>query len=232
VQSESPPEIRPRPAWTLPLDIIIAPRRAYLTIAVTRAWWPGVAIALAATIAYTVLVLPAFVAYASTQSHGAMPVPSPWSTGAWLPFVVGTLWIVLGWSIVASLFANMTIGGAQERRSEYWGLYRTYFALAATAAIPSALFTVVQGLAVAAHPAAGYHSLGQILNALPLTLAVLGSATNPREMGFLSAFDPTTLWGIVLVAYGAHAIGGIKLVWALIVPCAVTLAIAFLSILS
>ena len=67
-------------------------------------------------------------------------------------------------------------------------------------------------------------------NAMPISLAVFATPGNALEAQFLSSFDVTTIWSILLVAFGAHTIGKIKLTPALVVPCAVTLAIALLNL--
>lgn len=213
MQSEPAQEATSRPSASVLLDIIIAPSRAYATIAAKRPVLLAALVVVALYIASNALMWPAL-KHLSGVSDGEG------ATEALLQLAL----LVYSWSIIASIFANLAGG----EPAQYWTRYRTYFSLAANAAIPSQLGGLAQGIAIRLHPPAYYHSVAQLANALPFSLAVFATPGNAREAAFLSSFDVTTIWSILLVAFGAHAIGKIKLTPALIVPCAVTLAIAFL----
>jgi hypothetical protein len=221
VQNEPAPEAASRPGVTVLLDIIVAPARAFATIAARRPVLLAICVAVACTIAATFLTLPA-------QLHiGGIKVIGPAERLNIATYVLLQLVLLIySWSVIASIFSN--IAGGEP--AQYWTRYRTFFSLAANAAIPSQLGSLAQGIAVRLHPPESYHSLAQIANALPFSLAIFATPGNPREVAFLSSFDVTTIWSIVLVAFGAHAIGKIKLVPAVVVPCAIALAIAFIGL--
>jgi hypothetical protein len=219
VQAEPAPEATSRPGATVLIDILIAPARAFATIAVKRPILPAILVMVACNVASNVLMLPAIMHVAGTKTidpNERLAIAS----SALLQLVL----LVYSWSIVASIFANLAAGD----RSKYWTRYRTFFSLAANAAIPSQLGTLAEAITVRLHPAEQYHTLAQIANALPFSLAIFATPNNAREVTFLSSFDLTTVWSILLVAFGAHAIGGIRLTPALVVPCAIALGVAFL----
>jgi hypothetical protein len=219
------PEIEPRRGLALLLDILIAPRRAYATIAATREWWPAGVAVFACLVASWILATPALLNIGAHAAHGA-PHFTPTVIANLAAYIAVTLmWQVFTWNIVGSMYANFCAAG----RPAFRLLYRTFFALAAAASLPAALGALAQGIVVRAHDPATYHTTEQLVNALPLSLAVFASPSNPQEAAFLSNFDLPTMWSVLLTAYGGRAIGGIKLVPALIVPCAVVLLWALLS---
>jgi hypothetical protein len=221
------PEIEPRRGLALLLDILIAPRRAYATIAATQEWWPAGVAVFSCLIASAVLSAPAQLHVDSLAAHATLRLSSKTIALLATSTAIFFLWQVFSWNVVGSLFANFCAAG----RPAYTLLYRTFFALAANATIPSALGALVQGIVIRAHDPTSYLSEGQLVNALPVSLAVFASAGNARELNFLSNFDVTTVWSVLLVAYGGRVIGGIKLVPALIVPCAIVLLWAFIGAL-
>ena len=222
------PEIEPRRGLALLLDILIAPRRAYATIAATREWWPAGVVVFACLIASWILSAPALLNIAAYAVHGAPRFTSTVIGNLAAYIAVTLMWQVFSWNIVGSMYANFCAAG----RPAFRLLYRTFFALAAAASLPSALGTLAAGIVVRAHDPTAYHSMSQLANALPLSLAVFAAPNNTREVAFLSNFDLPTMWSVLLTAYGGRAIGGIKLVPALIVPCAVVLLWALLTTLT
>jgi hypothetical protein len=226
VQPQTTPEIEPRPGLALLLDILIAPKRAYATIAATRQWWPAALIVAICIFTSSFLTLPAQLSVEAISKHIV-----PRMTGATIGIVAFSaavlfMWQVFGWSIVGSLYTNFCAAG----RPTFRQMYRTFFALAANAAIPMALGGLVQGIVIRAHDPSDFHSWNQLANTLPLSLSVFAASNNPREALFLSSFDLPTMWSVLLTAYGGRAIGGIKLVPALIVPCAIVLLWALIQL--
>ena len=225
MQAQPEPEVEPRRGLALLLDILIAPRRAYATIVATREWWPAGVAVFACIVASYILTAPALLSVAAYATHGSPQFTSTVIGNLAAYIAVTLMWQVFSWNIVGSMYANFCAAG----RPAFRLLYRTFFALAAAASLPSALGALAQGIVVRAHDPARYHTIDQLANALPLSLAVFASPNNAREIDFLSNFDLTTMWSVLLTAYGGRLIGGIKLVPALIVPCAVVLLWALLS---
>jgi hypothetical protein len=225
VQPQPEPDVEPRRGLALLLDILIAPRRAYATIAATQEWWPAALAVFACLIASWILSAPALLNIAAYAVHGAPRFTSTVIGNLAAYIAVTLMWQVFSWNIVGSMYANFCAAG----RPAFRLLYRTFFALAAAASLPAALGALTQGIVVRAHDPTTYHTTEQLVNALPLSLAVFASPNNAREIDFLSNFDLTTMWSVLLTAYGGRLIGGIKLVPALIVPCAVVLLWALLS---
>lgn len=223
---ESAPEFVPRRGLLLLLDILIAPRRAYAGIAATAEWWPAaVFVALSVVISVT-LTVPAGLHVLNLTAKPATP---PQATLILIVFqgAIAFLWQVFSWNIVASLYANFCAAG----RPAFAVMHRIFFALAAVATVPTALGALASGVAVWLREPASFHTASQIVNALPISLAVFADPKNANEVNFLSNFDLTTVWSILLIAFGGRAIGGIRLVPALIVPCTVALAWAVIMVL-
>ena len=227
MQPQPEPDVEPRRGLALLLDILIAPRRAYATIAATQEWWPAGVAVFACLVASGILAAPAQLNVEALTLHGTTRYTSTliWTIAA--SWVLAFLWQVFSWNIIGSMYANFCAAG----RPAYRLLYRTFFALAAAASLPSALGSLAAAIVIRVHDPAAYHTIAQLANALPLSLAVFAAPNNGREVDFLSNFDLTTMWSVLLTAYGGRAIGGIKLVSALIVPCAVVLLWALLSTL-
>jgi len=217
VQPQTTPEIVARPGLALLLDILIAPRRAYATIAVTREWWPAALVVGACVIAQNILTVPADLHVASLTAHVPLPLSGKTVGITAATTVVELLWLVFTWNVVASLFANFCAAG----RPVYGLMYRTFFALAANAAVPVGLGALAAGIVIRSRDPSAYHSVYQFVNALPISLAIFASPNNPREADFLSSFDLPAIWSVLLIGFGGRAIGGIKLVPALVVPCAI-----------
>ncbi len=220
---ESPPEENARPSATVLIDILIAPGRAFRTIAARRPWLLATLLVIACVALSFALQLPAQL---HVEKIGRLALGATVELAS-LQIFVDAILLVYSWSIIASVFANMIASG----KPEYWTTYRTFFALAANAAIPSALGALALGIAVHLHPPESFRTMAQLANAIPFSLALFASPNNEREATFLSNFDLTTVWSILLVAYGAHAIGRIRMTWALIVPCGVTLALAVIFLI-
>jgi hypothetical protein len=226
VQPEPIPEIVPRRGLALLVDILIAPRRAYATIALTGEWWPAAVVVLVCVVASDLLPLPAIVHVGAVTGHKPLPLSGRTIAIAASYAAVAFLWQLFSWNVVASLYANFCVAG----RPAFALMHRLFFALAANATVPAALGALAGAIAIRLHDPNSYQSASQLVNALPISLAVFANPKNVSEVSFLSNFDVTTVWSVLLVAFGGRAIGGIKLVPALIVPLAVVLLWAVLMI--
>jgi len=227
VQPESAPEFVPRRGLALLLDIFIAPRRAYAGLAATAEWWPAAVVVGLCIVVADVLTVPAELHVDALAAHKAIPLSGTTVAVLASQAVVWFLWQVFSWNIIASLYANYCAAG----RPAFAVIHRIFFALAAVATLPAALGAVAFGAAVRFHDPSTFTTQSQIVNALPISLAVFAHPKNVPEVNFLANFDLTTVWSILLVAFGGRAIGGIRLVPALIVPCAIALVWAVIAVL-
>ncbi|MBC5810604.1 MAG: hypothetical protein GIW95_07110 [Candidatus Eremiobacteraeota bacterium] len=137
----------------------------------------------------------------------------------------------LGFSTVTPFFfmwvwSALILASLSRQGPRGFGLY---FALAVNASLPMALENVLAGIAIAVHPAESYASLGQLLRAFPDSLAVLRPSGTIQEQAFLSYFSVFQLWNSLLLAYGLHEIGGVRITPALVAAFTLTLAFALLQ---
>jgi len=215
----SPPSAPPsRPGIALLFDIFVAPARAYATLAVKAQWWPAALIIVACIVGSNLMTLPA-------EFH----VTKTTITTAQIPAFVGLQLILLlqlfvAWGFTASIFVSLS--PSEKRR------YGTYFALAVACSLPQGLGALLEGLVVRLHDPASFHSLAEIVNAFPLSLAIFAPHAGGGELLFLGSFDLFSIWKLVLVALGARAIGGIRPVAALIVVFSIDFAFALTQALS
>jgi Yip1 domain len=224
---QAPP---PRGGWLLLADIIVAPSRAFRTIAATSEWLPAFGIVAALGLGGVALIAPALrhLVMVESRLNPGGPVASPAELLATANAFVAsqalfqTLGVLLMWIWTAVILA--AVSGSGPRR------FRTYFALAANAAIPSALGFLLFSLVVRLHDPASFSSLSQLNLALPDSLAVFEPHGTDRAIAFLSFFDVFQAWSLLLVAYGLRAIGNVRLVPALVTSFAIGLAFALLQI--
>ena len=216
--------LAPRPGLRLPLDILIAPRHAFATIAATGEWLPS------ALIVVGVYVLVGSVLLAAATAHVAMLQPlagaSPVSFAERLQrarieapiFYITSLLFQWVWSgLILAVVSRQGPGG--------FGLY---FAAAVNATLPIALEDLVAATIVAAHGAEHYHSFAGLVLALPDSLAMFRPGGGLQELGFLASFSLGTLWNALLLAYALVYIGGVRLLTALVTSFTLLLAFALL----
>jgi len=227
VLPEPEPQVEPRRGLALLADVLIAPRRAYASIATTGEWWPAALAIALCTMLSEALIIPAELHVASLEGHKVIPLSATTIALFASRDAVWFLWQVFSWNIIASLYANFCAAG----RPAFALMHRVFFALAANATLPVAVGAVAFGIAVRLHDPASFHTQSQLTNALPISLALFADPNNVNEVAFLANFDLTTVWSILLIAFGGRAIGGIRLSPALIVPCAVALIWAVVAVL-
>jgi hypothetical protein len=201
----------PAPAgFTLPIDIVVAPGRAFVKIAQTREWIPAlVVIALcgAATIA---LDTPPFTHITSLSKAGDIPTSSD------IMYQLAFLLLIVP-LLVSMLVATMVT--ALARWKEPAAPYGRFFSLAINCMVPSALGNVIHGaVAVLRHPT--YASFRAFDTALPDSLGVFAAPGNDREFGFLAHFGIFDAWSFVLIGYGISLFAGIRFSTALFIAAA------------
>jgi len=211
------PEQPARAGLSLPLDIVVAPGRAFLKIARTNEWLPALAVTIGIELVAAYLVLPAIVHLAD---RGA---PRP--TQAEVALVLGFQALAL--PPVAALVIGAVLTAAARARDRQAPFMR-YFSLAANCGVVSALGDLAHVVAVAVQAPASYRDQRAFALALPDNLGLLATAGNDRELGFLSRFTIFDAWAFVLVAYGLSVFAGVRFTWALTIAFALDFALAFL----
>ncbi len=219
----------PRRGLLLLLDVFVAPRRAFETIAATREWLPALLVVMALGIAGSLLVGPALEhtsvaeAVANANAGAISPAEAARNAGAEVASVIvfQTAGVAMMWIWTAVILAAVSGKGPSS--------FGVYFALAANVALPSALGFFISTLYIAHDPAA-YANFSQLNRAFPDSLALLEPRDNERAVAFLSSFDVFGLWSTMLLAFGLRAIGKVELFWALVTAFALWLATALLQI--
>jgi hypothetical protein len=209
--SPEPSEPPVRAGLPLPIDIVIAPGRAFLKIARTNEWLPAVGVIVALGIATMVLAMPAIVHFASAGAHGSPP-PGANDVRIQVWFVGSEL--VLVPLVIAGLTATtLTLTARFKDAQAPWV---RYFALAANCLVLSALGNFVHVVAVVLRAPASYQSPRAFELALPDNLGIFAAPGNDRELDFLSRFGIFDLWAFVLIAIGFSAFANVRFTTALI----------------
>ncbi|HMD02017.1 MAG TPA: YIP1 family protein [Candidatus Baltobacteraceae bacterium] len=207
---------KPRAGFALPLDILIAPQRAFRTIAATREWLPAALVIVVLAAIGTALIAPAVAHVAKAQlianQHGHpsdKELAGAARTDIVLTFLSGTVLQVFPLTLTAMVLS--TAGRLKGQTTPFL----TYFALNVNCAVPAALGAVLQSLFIRAHDPASYVNNAQLALAVPLSLAAFVPHGSQREVLFMAQFDVFFLWTALLIAYGYMAISGAKLLSAL-----------------
>jgi len=201
----------PVAGFSLPLDMLVSPGRAFLKIAQTSEWIPAlVVIALcgAGTIA---LATPALVHIASLIKPG--PIPDRTSIIVQLSF---TMFVVP--LLVAMLVGTMITAIARFKYPT--APYGRFFSMALNCMVPSALGNVVHAAVAALRAPSAYTTFRQYNVALPDTLGVFAAPGNDREFDFLVHFGVFDAWSFVLIGFGISLFAGIRFSTALCIAAA------------
>jgi len=227
---ESPGAQAPWRGLRLPLDILIAPARAFAEIQAYPEW----------LFAYAIVVASGGIALAlslAAISHVFLASPSLFDdVGKPAAQVMADLqafvYLGLAEQVLSPLFAIGLTATVLTSIARFKGKdtsFRVYVSLASNCLVPTAIGMLLSAAAVAIHPAASFANFRALDIALPDNLAVFASANNPRETDFLGRFDIFTLWSTILLAFGFAATAPVKFVTALSVAFAITFALALFN---
>lgn len=212
--SPTPDSTDARASWLgfrLPLDIVVAPARAFAGVAATHEWLTAYALIVASglaglafgsgALAHLVSVIP--------PPNGAAGLPAPQVADAVTATLEGTalqqLLTPLFWiGLTATVLTSIARFKGQDTS------FRVYVALAANCLVPTIFGNLLSGAGVAFHPAASYHDLRAVEVAFPDSLALFADPQNTKEIAFLGQFDVFTLWSTFLLAYGFAATTPVK----------------------
>jgi hypothetical protein len=219
---ESPGAHAPWRGLRLPLDILIAPARAFAEIQLYPEWIFAYAIVVASGGIAFALILPAF-------SHVFLASPSLFDdvgkpASQIMADLQGFVYLNMAEQVLSPLFAIGVTATVLTSIARFKGKdtsFRVSVSLAANCLVPTAIGMLLSAAAVAIHPA--------VYVALPDNLAVFAAANNPRETDFLQHFDIFTLWSTILLAFGFAATAPVKFVTALSVAFGITFALALFN---
>jgi Yip1 domain len=216
-----------RAGFSLPLDIVVAPGRAFLKIAKTCEWVPAMIVIAALGMLTAYLALPAVIHIETVATVATVPPPklsaAQIRSEVMLELGYQALFVPL---LVAALTATTLTVVA--RFKDPTAPYSRFFSLAANCLVPSALGGLIGILPVAVRGAGAYPDLRSLALAIPDNLAVFGVPGNERELEFLSHFDIFSGWSAVLLAFGFSAFAGIRFAWALVIALSLDLAFSFM----
>ncbi len=212
------PEQPARAGFSLPLDIVIAPRRAFLKIAKTSEWLPAVAVIVALGLATAALATPAILHLATVTAVAARhhPLSAAESRDTASAMMVALAYNVVFVPLLVAAFTATTLTVA-ARFKDPAAPYVRYFALAANCLVPSALGNFLHALAVAVHSPASYNDIRAFQLALPDNLGFFAAPGNDAELDFLSRFGLFDAWSFVLLAFGFSAFAGMRFTTALVI---------------
>jgi hypothetical protein len=226
--SEAPPERPARAGFSLPLDIVIAPGRAFTKIAKTSEWLPAlsviVALGLVTSMLFTPAILHIAIASGPRPAHPLTPAETR-TTQSQIMFGLGARAVLIPLMMAALTAAPLTIAA---RFSDPQAPYVRFFALATNCLVPSALGDLAHAIAVAIHPASSFHDIRSLQLALPDNLGIFAAPGNDRELDFLSHFDIGDAWSFILIAFGFSLFANVRFTTALILAFAMDFVYAFL----
>lgn len=200
-----------RAGLSLPRDILIAPARAYATIAANGAWLPAYATLVLLGIAAALFEWPALTHVAAGLpdadghvAHGAGAVEAT-SRMVLTNLLVGEALTPL---IFIGLTATvLTVIARFKANATHYGVF---VALATACLIPSTLGDLLAAAVVRIHDPASYHDYRSIFLAIPDNLGVFATRGNERELFFLSRFSVFDVWSYALLAFGIAALVPIR----------------------
>lgn len=226
--SPAPPERPARAGFSLPLDIVIAPGRAFTKIAKTNEWLPALGVIVALGLATTMLAAPSIL-HIAISSGPRLPHPL---SAAETKTAQNQIMVALGYQAVfiPMLMAGLTAATltVAARFRDPQAPYVRFFSLATNCLVPAALGNLAHALAVAIHPASSFGDARSFQLALPDSLGVFAAPGNERELDFLSHFDLGDAWSFVLIAFGFSLFAGVRFTTALILAFVMDFAYAFI----
>ena len=202
-----------RAGFALPLDILIAPARAFDRIAARPQWLWAYGVVVAAALASVALIAPAIVHVATVAPQSAgVKTADP----GLLRELVATLALqnaVLRPLLMVGLTATVLTVVARFKGKT---VPATLFVSLATAClVPWTLGSLVEATLIGLRDPRSFSNVHALIVAVPDNLGVFASPKNDAELGFLAHFDVFGLWSHLLLAFGMARFAGVRLVTAL-----------------
>jgi hypothetical protein len=204
--------VRPfRAGLTIPRDILVAPARAYATIAANGAWLPAYGTLVLLGIAAALLEWPALAHVAKNvpdaDGHIAVGATAAEATSR---MVLANL--LVGEALTPLIFIGLTatvltVIARFKANATHYGVF---VALATACLIPSTIGDLLTAAVVRLHDPASFHDYRSIFLAIPDNLGVFAARGNERELFFLSRFSVFDVWSYALLAFGIVALVPIR----------------------
>jgi hypothetical protein len=225
---EPEPERAPRAGLGLPLDILIAPQRAYARIVKTPEWLPAYLLIAGSGLLATYLMGPAIVHLAGLPTPGSTVSSNPHDLAAASRLVI--VEVALQEVMVPLLMIGLTATALTlfVRLRSQPTPYVRFVSLAANCLMPVAIGSLIGAVGVRLHPAASYHDLRSLLLAVPDNLGIFADPHNEKEVDFLARFDIFDVWAYTLLGLGFAAFAKIRLTTALALAFALDFAFALM----
>lgn len=209
----------------LPFDVLVAPQRAFATIAATRQWAPAYCVLVVLGLLELWLLAPGLAHVLAVQTHGGAPAETAGVVRSDLlqEGAMRLLGPFAAWGFVAVLLAVATIGSRNPPPP-----FSAFFSLCMNCAIPAAIGGVVSAAAIRLHDPASFRTVNDLLLAAPISLGSLRPGGQPREVAFLAYWDVFTLWTYALIGFGYAALAKISPAPALLLALTIGLSFALM----
>ncbi len=212
----APEEPPPRAGFSLPLDIVVAPGRAFLKIARTNEWIPALVVILVSGLATIGLTTPAIVHIVAVAKVSNPPTPAEVVTQLGIELLAMP-------ALIAMLIATTLT--AMSRVKDPAAPFVRYYALALNCLVPSALGSFLHAAVAGLRWPSSVSSLRAYTIALPDSLGVFAAPGNDRELDFLSHFNIFDAWSFILIGFGISLFSGMR--FGIALPIAALMYFAF-----
>ncbi len=213
-----------RSNFALPLDIIIAPARAFERIAANPEWLIAYGLIIVLLMCAEALSFPADL---HVQNLLALAEHRPAET------IGEAMGLVVFDSVASTLFGimipTMTISViATVRDIKNVPALPAILSLVANTTVIAAIGEVLGGLAIRLHDPASFTSLRALDMALPIKLSFLASPSNEAQVYFLRHFGLFDLWMQIVLAFGLVRLVKFDLTFALVLVFTIDFVLAFI----
>jgi hypothetical protein len=187
------------------LDVIISPREAFETLAVTPTWGWACLISLVLPIVAYLLMIPAvehgmlgdFAKQAATNPQIAQMTPEQREKFAgYAPFFVIASPIAVFFFVFLQTII-LTIFNAVGRGS---GSFGKLWAAAMNVCIVYGVGQIVAGIVVMLRGADSFNSGSEVQRAIPSLAMLLPNSSDPHLLAFLATLNPFVIWSVILVS--------------------------------
>ena len=215
---------------SVPRDILIAPSRAFATIAANCAWLPAYAVLAILGLVSGLFEWPALahVATSLPDAEGHVVRGATALEAARRNVLTSVL---VGEALTPLIFIGVTatVLTVIARFKKNATGYNVFVALAAACLIPSALGELFGAIVVRLHDPASYHDYRGIFLAIPDNLGVFAGKGNDAELFFLARFSLFDVWSYALLAFGIAALVPIRFTTAVAVAFSLDLVLSMLG---
>jgi Yip1 domain len=192
--------------FSLPIDMVVAPGRAFLKIAQTNEWIPGLLVILVLGLGTVALTTPAFVHIVALMKISQPPTRAEIVTQLCIELLAMPALIAM---LIATTLTAMT------RMKDPKTPFVRYYSLAINCWVPSALGSLLHAAVAAVRQPGAFASFRAYTIALPDSLGALAAPGNERELDFLQRFNIFDAWTFVLLGFGISLFTGMRFATAL-----------------